>query len=427
MTDEKLFIENFAGLKHINIDVKKINIFIGPQASGKSVVAKILFYCKAFIEEFFNQGIKLKTKRELDLELKNKFQECFPHDCWGKGNFFIRYSIGVEYIEIKTDKKKSNKSNLIIDYSDFYTKSFNKIRRISKRIKETINQQENPNKIFSRLDLIIESHKSFLEEVSKQFGKETSFSQLFIPAGRSFFAHLQNNIFSFLSENNTIDPFLVDFGNYYDMVKNSVRMNRIKSESPTYFSEVEYLKNKILVGNYLSHDGKDYLKMSDGRQVLLSNCSSGQQEALPLTLILESIPFFGRGLTGQSTYIEEPEAHLFPTAQKDIVDLMATIYNLRKDRIQFFITTHSPYILTSFNNLLQAGMLAKSAHKDQLKRIVKIVPDSRFLNTDDLAVYSLSNGTCHSIISSETGLIEAEIIDSVSQNLAIEFDDLLEI
>ncbi|WP_052646623.1 AAA family ATPase [Spirulina subsalsa] len=200
MTDEKLIIKNFAGLKYIDIEIKKINIFIGPQASGKSIIAKILFYCKAFIEEFFSQGIKLKTKRELDRELKNKFQQYFPYDCWGKGGFFIKYSIGAEYIEIKTDENSSRKSNLIINYSDFYKKSFDKIRRISKRIKETINQQETPTKIFSRLDLMIESHKSFLDEVSEQFGKETSFSQLFIPAGRSFFAHLQNNIFTFLSE-----------------------------------------------------------------------------------------------------------------------------------------------------------------------------------------------------------------------------------
>ncbi len=219
----------------------------------------------------------------------------------------------------------------------------------------------------------------------------------------------------------------MDFGDYYDTVKNSVRMNRIKPESNAFFADVESLKSKILLGKYLSFDGKDYLKMSDGRQVLLSNCSSGQQEALPLTLILESIPFFGRGLTGQSTYIEEPEAHLFPTAQKDIVDLIATVYNFRKDRIQFFITTHSPYILTAFNNLLQAGMLAKAAQKEQLKRITKIVPESRFLNPDEMAVYSLSNGTCNNIISSETGLIEAEVIDSVSQDLAIQFDNLLEI
>ncbi|WP_342596918.1 ATP-binding protein [Cyanobacterium aponinum UTEX 3222] len=429
MAIEKLIIKNFAGLDFIEIEIKKINILIGPQASGKSIIAKILFYCKGLIDEIFSQGINLKEKRELDREIKNKFEEYFPVDSWEDNMFSICYYIGEEYIKIENFESNNKKSNFRINYSDFYKSSLIKVRKASRRIQKKIKETDIdiPNQMFSRLDMIYDYNNYFLDDVAKKFGKEVSFSQLFIPAGRSFFAHLQNNIFSFLSENNKIDPFLVEFGNYYDRVKNSVRMSKVREDKDFKSLNIDYLKNKILLGQYIQIKGQDYLKMSDGRQIQLSNCSSGQQEALPLTLILESIPFFGRGLTGQSVYIEEPEAHLFPTAQKDIVDLMATVYNYGKERVQFFITTHSPYILTAFNNLLQAGILAKDASKDKLKRITKIVPDSRFLNTDEIAVYSLSNGNCNSIISEETGLIDAEIIDSVSQDLAIQFENLLEI
>ncbi|NET05121.1 MAG: AAA family ATPase [Symploca sp. SIO2B6] len=41
---ERLLIENFVGIKKLDIELKKINILIGPQASGKSVCAKLLFY-----------------------------------------------------------------------------------------------------------------------------------------------------------------------------------------------------------------------------------------------------------------------------------------------------------------------------------------------------------------------------------------------
>ncbi|MEB3887396.1 AAA family ATPase [Lyngbya sp. CCY1209] len=50
MATEKLIIKNFAGLNHIDIEIKKINILMGPQASGKSMIAKILFYCKGLSE-----------------------------------------------------------------------------------------------------------------------------------------------------------------------------------------------------------------------------------------------------------------------------------------------------------------------------------------------------------------------------------------
>mgnify|MGYP006206212493 CR=1 FL=1 len=48
--------------------------------------------------------------------------------------------------------------------------------------------------------------------------------------------------------------------------------------------------------------------------------------------------------------IEEPEAHLFPVAQKHLIELLAIMVNRNEDN-QLIITTHSPYILSSFNNL----------------------------------------------------------------------------
>ena len=50
--------------------------------------------------------------------------------------------------------------------------------------------------------------------------------------------------------------------------------------------------------------------------------------------------------------VEEPEAYLFPVAQKQIID--------------FAITTHSPYILSSLNNLLYAYNLG--ADKSEYSR-----------------------------------------------------------
>ena len=40
-------IRNFGAINHLNIDAdKNINLMIGPQASGKSTVGKVLFFCK---------------------------------------------------------------------------------------------------------------------------------------------------------------------------------------------------------------------------------------------------------------------------------------------------------------------------------------------------------------------------------------------
>ncbi|MEK0188739.1 hypothetical protein [Microcoleus anatoxicus] len=39
---EKLTVKNFAGITDLELEIKRINILIGPQASGKSVCAKLL-------------------------------------------------------------------------------------------------------------------------------------------------------------------------------------------------------------------------------------------------------------------------------------------------------------------------------------------------------------------------------------------------
>lgn len=436
MAVERLLIKNFAGLKEIDIEIKKINILIGPQASGKSIIAKILFYCKGLIEEIFNQAISLKTKRQLDEKLKNKFVEYFPLESWGEEDFLIYYSINNDYIEIKSLKTTKKKPNISISYSDFYVKSFEKIKRKWQGETNNFDKHEDIEKIFVQLNQMmssrVEYQELFFHQLAVQFAPEYSFDQLFIPAGRSFFAYLKENIFAILSENDKVDPFLVDFGKYYAIVKNAVMINQLKSEESTnLLKKIDNIISKIILGQYIQINDKDYLEMDDGRQVELSYCSSGQQEALPLTMILKSICFFGRGgFQGKSVYIEEPEAHLFPTAQKDIVDLIATIFNIFKEyRTQFFITTHSPYILAAFNNLLQAGILTKNfaKNKSKLKKISQLVPDHCVLNPHEITVYSLSDGICQNIIDGDTQLIDAKIIDSVSQELAIQFDELLDL
>ena len=256
-----------------------------------------------------------------------------------------------------------------------------------------------------------------------------AFSQLYIPAGRSFYANLKKTLFHFISANNVVEPFLIDFGRHYEQIKDQIEdinMNG-KINYENLYDEITKAKDKILNGKYIKKNGEDYLEITTNRQIELINSSSGQQETLPLIIILETIAYDQPEVGGNSIYIEEPESHVFPSTQKNIVELISTVYNARKDSLQFFITTHSPYILTAFNNLIQAGILAEDATEEKIKQISQHVPKTRFLNPDEVAVYSLENGYCKSIIDQETGLIDANIIDEVSNELAIQFDELLDL
>ncbi len=92
------------------------------------------------------------------------------------------------------------------------------------------------------------------------------------------------------------------------------------------------------------------------------------------------------------------------------------------------VTTHSPYILTSINNLLQAGKLYRRRPGTKPRpakafELSKIVPS--WFDPDEVSFYALEGGSATSIMDPETELIDAAMIDQVSADIAIEFDKLL--
>lgn len=428
---EKLIAKNFAGLQNVEIIPKKINLLIGPQASGKSVIAKLFFYFRSFVKEIFVSGAKLESKTALDKRFKNLFEQYFPSASWGESKFSIQYVLNNEYIEIsRKSTKKQSVTDLDLSYSDLYKKILLQTRLMIKKSNESTLFPLISRASIINSEIYFQTENEFLKRISEQLNAEAAFDQLFIPAGRSLFAIYDDNIFGFLSRDFPIDPLLIKFGRYYEQARNFVNSHAYQliynRGADSLFSDFSHLKSKLLVGEYTRYQGKDCIRSSDGRQVSLSYSSSGQQEILPLILILENLTFstFNSDRIGTSTYIEEPEAHLFPSAQRDIVNLIATIYNDKLTRFMFFLTTHSPYILTSFNNLIQAGILSKNGHHDQ---VLKVIPASQILDPDDVAAYHVVDGKSRNIIDPETQLIDAQIIDSISEELAIQFDQLLDI
>jgi hypothetical protein len=97
--------------------------------------------------------------------------------------------------------------------------------------------------------------------------------------------------------------------------------------------------------------------------------------------------------------------------------------------IQFFLTTHSPYILTSFNNLIEAGIVRDKAKGDaeKLKKLYEIVPKEQILNPKDVTAWTLHDGIAENIMDKETGLINGDEIDDVSDETAEQFGKLLDL
>jgi hypothetical protein len=88
------------------------------------------------------------------------------------------------------------------------------------------------------------------------------------------------------------------------------------------------------------------------------------------------------------------------------------------------ITTHSPYILSAFNNLIEASQVvtAKPESKDE---VAKLIPEQYWINSSDFRAYSIHDGSLESIMDAETGLINGAYLDAISNKIGGDFDELL--
>ncbi len=415
---ETLEINDFAGIKHIELDLRKINILIGPQATGKSVCAKLVYYFKSFTNEMLMafENDPETSKPQFDKIFLIKFEKYFPPTNWAKKEFKIRYELHDSYIEIT--RQDTSKSKLQLEYSDYFRKELSNIRKDFREALNAANPDIAPLSL-DRMRLFGEVKEHIDQRLRDQFGDPAGFDSYFVPAGRSFFAVMDKNIYSFLSGDKAIDPFLIEFGRFHTALK--------KYLSAFSKPDIDASVQEILAGKYVRAKDEDFLDTNDGRRIALANSSSGQQEILPLVAILKLFSYASYPDYGTSIFIEEPEAHIFPTAQRQIVELMAMVFNSSLKPVQYIITTHSPYILTAFNNLLEAGVLSKKLDGEKKKQLEKIVPPSKWLDPEDVRVYSLANGHAKLICCEETGLIDTNIIDDVSNDLSVQFGALLEL
>jgi predicted ATPase len=396
---ERLIVKNFLCLKDIDIEAKDFLILIGPQAAGKSLCAKLLYFFRTIYEEAAVYYMKkaLGKTSDFDKILSDRFESFFPKDYWVEQDFSIEYQHNQE-TRFKIKKEKEREINLYVDQR-FYMAASEIIQSFQGIFK--------PNDSPEIIERVL--------KISNKYIKTLPSMDIFIPAGRSFFSLLQKNIFRFLQTNNNIDPFLREFGMFYEDIKQA------EYNIPV---EAQALIHSILKGDYVYGENR---MLTSGRKVTLELLSSGQQEALPLALVFAHI-ISSRRQAGKfiNIYVEEPEAHLFPDAQEEISRLISFLSHNAERQAAFAITTHSPYILAAFNNLIKAGNIVQQnpALKDA---VCKVIPESMHINVECFSAYALKDGMAEDIIDGETSLISAAAIDGVSESIMETFNALLDI
>lgn len=354
-----LTIKNFGPINDLTIELKKLTILIGPQASGKSVIAKLISMFSDPEVYFYKEFLPFLKSYNIDYPLR-------------KDSLF-EYQSGKHTASVKGEKLTHNYPVKDSDGKEYSVQN--------KRLFEVLNEK----------------------------GIKINWNEpecVYIPAERNFFILLSEKIFSLSNLQNTLfmPRDLIKFGFHYEMARDKFSAGKE--------AIIPFIKDL----NYSRESNRDFVNYK-GVTTPLSQGSSGFKSAIPLALVC-----LNSSKEGNSQFIiEEPEQNLYPDTQHELIKFL-TENCLSKDN-RLLVTTHSPYILTSFANLIQAHNASK---KDE-DLAMKIVRKKHWINFDDVSAYFIDKGKCTDILDRKNRLIDATAIDNVSNVINREFDKLLEL
>ena len=420
---QRLIIKNFGPIKNCDIDVKDFLVLTGPQASGKSTVAKSVFFFNYLKDILFQYVIKTNQRKSLYetrslkesfvFEVRNAFVQSFGENV-GNTDTSIKYIYdNGRFVEVTFNE--SNAGELIV-----VPKLDNELLKAIDMLDDEI--KENGIKNADDIKRIIYS------DIFKN-----DMEILYIPAGRSLLTLLSAQIGYLYSVMDDRQKSTMDYctQNYLERV---LQIKSYFDRGPSQLLKKELNNNgnideatlkmaiakieEILKGEYKNSDGEELLKLSDNEFIKLNYASSGQQEAVWITNML-----FYYMLGNMKTYfiIEEPESHLFPEAQKAITELISIAKN---DKNKVLITTHSPYILGSINNLLYADKIGKSKNKEMVEELVS---PHMWLSHSVMGAYYLENGMLENILDEEYQDINHDVIDGVSSVINETYEKLTDL
>ena len=181
---------------------------------------------------------------------------------------------------------------------------------------------------------------------------------------------------------------------YYNLCKALEEPLKKKNELENIIKDLE----SILKGSISIEDGKFYLKKQD-EKFEINLVAEGLRKVGLLAYLLSN----GTLEKNSILFWDEPESNMHPKLIDDIVQVLVLLAN---NDIQIFITTHSPYIIESFNNHLKKHKIKNNSIEDE--DIKKIEP----LSPRDIKAYLFENSEAISIVDKELGLLDDKLLEN---------------
>ncbi len=425
--ENKIVIQNFGPVKEAQINLNKnFQIFIGAQASGKSTICKVVYFVQKIRDytldylmdetqftqnhknEYFNNYMKYLIKQFMGCFGKTKHMQKFNISYMFAGKHIKIFLNRDGYVRFSLDATlKEELLGLIKEASEMFLNNFNTKGLLDNITAVGIMKRH----LNERLCFVFENNDEII----------------YIPAGRSLLATMSEQLQDVSTDEMdlTMQEFIKlikitknKFGTKIpEMITDYVKTIKGQINNAAVDQAYEYIK-KILKADYISESDGEKIYFDENHWVKLMYGSSGQQEVLWILMLA-----FATILEKKKSFIiiEEPEAHLFPIAQKDVMNLISLMINSTYSKV--IITTHSPYILTSTNILLYSQKVENQHTK--LNKIV--IPKNLRVSYENFAAYKVDNSerVLESLLDEESHMINTNYIDEVSSITNSELDELI--
>lgn len=431
----RLKINKLGPIDQCELECVPFMTLTGFQASGKSTIAKAIYYFRTIKDDIVElaqkRGLRKMPggavsepvadgglpqpglKKELEDCLREKFLNIFGSS-WGMSDemrleYYFTGTCSVT-VSLKNDHEHQLRNYIWLTFSH-ELQSF--LRRNDDRFSVT------------PLGVAEEDVKSFQAEANRLFDDDCM--PVYIPAGRSMITLLSQQLGYIYAKMDDIQKRSLD-GCTRDYLERILRVKpafsdglpgmaaQASGKTPLSKGTIRQSLNlisKILRGSYRYSNGEEQIVLDNGRYVKINFSSSGQQECV---WILNLLFYYLLHQKRVLFILEEPESHLFPESQKYITELIALAGNCGHSIV---LTTHSPYVLGTLNNLLYARTVRN------VKKADKIIEESLWLDLDRFNAWFVKDGIIENCMDPEIGMIQNERIDEISKVINEEFDMLL--
>lgn len=377
------------------LDIEKVTVFIGNQASGKSTVAKLVSVFSWLEKNIVRNNISVDQLNEAVFKKQCYRQEL---DEYFSPNTLLKYegdACDFEY------KGKEHSFILKINVNKYENYVLPKIQYVSAaRNLLTILYNISLQNIVDNKGNIIDMASNIpfmVRELNNEYLK--ALSEL---AQNGFPLPISDTSVYFQN----YSTFIVTKGTKVSM---SAASSGIQSITPlllvSYYLSKEVQKDLFVkvqsIDNNLKNKIANELRKKNEKWAEKFNqyCSFGKEVLSEDEVFVIEQTMKNFISSSFINIVEEPEQNLFPTSQQKVINSLLE-YNNALDSNKLIITTHSPYIIGYMTLAVKAMELYKKAKKEEVRaQINEIVPQKSAISYDDLVIYELDekDGSIHKL------------------------------